>query len=96
MWQKREDNLGVFCHRQEGTLGHLFFTCPHVKTMWEEFCFTYREFITGELSFENIINSQLDTTGHIVNFLTIVLKQYIHITRCQQELPGYFNFKENI
>ena len=104
-WGIKESDSCSFCSLARETIRHLFVECCYVKNLWAEVIkFIKREFDHDIVmpNFEQVIFNQLCTskTLQVVNFICLVIKQYIYKQRClkkslnMHELIRYiFSFK---
>ena len=84
-WKMRETNLCSFCNTAKETYGHLFYECTEVKPMWGVISDLATSMCDVVFNFnkENVLlNNVIDNICHVVNFLCLILKQYIYRKRC--------------
>ena len=86
-WGIIESELCTFCNEQPETIIHLLVHCTKVKTMWDHFkeysSRKYAKYV--ELTEEKIItNVFCKPRNHVVNFIGLLLKQYIYSKRCMK------------
>ena len=71
------------------TIDHLFFSRIKVQPLLEmlhEIC-RNNDIVTNEHWLAFIFNYSHENPKHIINFVTIFLKQYIYACRCQGRIP---------
>ena len=99
-WHMTDTNLCSFCQRSKETVVHLLYECPLVYPLWEEFAtFIKKDFKVEvtELSAKLIITNQLmPRKGSIVNFLCLVLKQYVYAKRCMGQQPNFTEYRRKV
>ena len=89
----------TFCEREVETITHLLYLCPFSSNIWEgllgEWGTCTPLALTWEL--ENVvINNIVSRIGHILNLLTVVVKQYIYRCRCENKIPTFVGAKNVI
>ena len=85
-WGLKASNMCSFCKQEIETIPHLMSLCPHVRILWQELT----RYVQGrygqiemEISTEAIIANRITgKVNHIVNFMCLLLKQYIYSQKC--------------
>ena len=105
-WQIVASELCTFCRREPETIIHLLYYCPEIKKLWEQiFIYIKERFNVSklEISAATVINNKLiKGNPSAVNFVCLVVKQYIYRQRCQKkdiciyELKSYIRKIESI
>ena len=105
-WGLSETEDCSFCHCRRESVSHLLFYCEHAKNMWLSFAaYVNRKYqiqidVTDieKVLFSNLVSKR----SHVINFLCIIIKQYIYRQKCQQkalsfsEVKGVFNSIQNV
>ena len=93
-WKLTDCPLCMFCKNTEEDIVHCLITCERVKPLWIKlFKFLENLDIETNQSIESILlNDVHENSAHIVNFCTLLLKQYIYKKRCQKKVPSYEQF----
>ena len=88
-WGMRSDNLCSFCVEERETVKHVFYRCGEVQKLWS----TMTTFMSGfetkkdqmKMSAKNVLLNSVvkEPRGHIINFITVVVKTYIYGQRCK-------------
>ena len=88
-WGKRENPLCTFCENSIETTTHLLVECTYSNKIWSELVqLCNNEEITTDFSVENIIVNLLhENANHIVNYIVLIIKQYLYRKRCQGRKP---------
>ena len=84
---KDSDNCTFGCEERE-TLVHLFWQCLHIAPLIKWLSAKH----TQEIKFEDFIISNFETEA--INSLSLLMKNYIYITRCQENVPTIEAFKQ--
>ena len=88
-WGLVDSNLCSLCQLVVESPAHLLFECTYVKGIWEEAERIMRQRIGNRDMRLNTVNVIFDSVtpkkGHIVNFICLVVKQYIYRQRCLNE-----------
>ena len=100
-WKIKECEMCSFCGLEKETLCHLFANCREVVDMWGSFIeYVKQKFNVTELVMteKNILLNQVvqQTKYHVVNFLCLVVKQYIYSQRCFNEKLNWQHAKAAI
>lgn len=102
LWKLLDNDKCTFCKIEMEHTMHLFLQCMHVKKIWEHlenFISVQNPELTPVLdwSSENIIfNLVHPKSGHVVNFLVLITKQYIYRCRCLLITLEFSNLKKEI
>ena len=79
-----------FCNHVSETVVHILFECPKVQALLvllRDMCIKCSQ--PHDWSYVDYIMSDLSTKKyHIVNFISIFLKQYLYRCRCQKKQPN--------
>ena len=89
--------LCSFCHLEAETVKHVLFECKYVKCLWTALhkWISYFFEIPVDLNYEIVIlNTYMGKQKLMINFLILVLKQYIYASKCAGEKP-LFNIYTN-
>ena len=96
-WKLRDSELCSFCGQYKETLSHLFVFCEKIQPLWLQFENFVKLFNSDEMdiSTTNILWSCLvHKKGHVINFMSLVLKQYIYRQRCMKSPLNFCEFKQ--
>ena len=100
--QLEEWNLGEkwcsFCKSEVETYEHLFIKCKFVEPLWLFLLELAKENnIVIEVTFANILcNDVHENVNHVLNFMALMLKQYIYKKRCAGDKPVVQSFRKMI
>ena len=86
-WNKRTDKLCSLCGSHEESYIHLFFMCNHVNQLWE-WVKEFGQQLGEEVHLEKrniIFNRIANNPQHVINFVCLIVKQYIYKQRCLGE-----------
>ena len=100
-WKIVESSKCDFCQEKQDTV-HLMFSCNRVQIIWKKFrelldkCTTINvnEFMFTENTV--ILNTVHSKPGHIVNYLTLIIKQHIYFCKCTKKLPKFHDIVNKI
>ena len=87
-WGLVDTNLCSFCKIEKETLSHLFFQCNIVYQIWVQMeAYFVRKFgVQIEMNLLNVLlNRVCPIKSHVVNFICLIIKQYIYKQRCLKE-----------
>ena len=85
-WNIMASNLCSFCHQEKESVSHMLWSCPVVRDLWEG----VQEFIQNRfgpvqlnMTIENVlVNKIYRKMGHAINFICLIVKQFIYSQRC--------------
>ena len=87
-WGKVSSTTCEYCYKEKQTISHLMYTCEKVQKIWKKLV-NFMEKCTEinvnelELNLENVFLNKLHAKPtHIVNFITLIVKQYIYCCKC--------------
>lgn len=93
------DNLCSFCHKEEETYKHIFYTCDFARKVWGK-CSTFFEYVDlQQLSWEEIFfGIELPDKGkaQLVNHVIILVKKLLFLGRKNKTPPTEFFIKRSI
>ena len=84
-----------FCDEEDETVLHLLLNCKKIKGIWENFVKHYQNAYSISISIDaiSVVTSYVTAKkGHIVNVLSLFLKQYIYRCRCLNQTVVFDNF----
>ena len=92
-WKLIPSNLCTFCHEFEETVSHLFCKCSVIIPLWKDLA----EYIKNKYGLdvpywdsEKVLFNNLSAQKtHIVNFLCLLLKQFIYSKRCLKQAISF-------
>ena len=95
-WRIIYTPLCSFCKKQIETTQNLFFDCERVQAIWQEltsFIFSlYQEECT--VTYKNVIFNEISTNKRLViNFMCLIVKQYVYKKRCTKKPLNFFEVK---
>ena len=88
-----------FCNMYPETLRHIFLDCEAVQPLWKEAAtfFGTFEWCDTTISFKNVVlNTISEKCGSVLNFLCLLLKQFIYAQRCLGRIPYISDFKQYV
>ena len=100
-WDISTNELCYFCENEKETVLHLLFSCPEVQKMWREFIQLIRD-RHGEIEIiispaSVLLNTITENTKYrVVNFMCLIVKQYIYSQRCLKSNLNIFGLKRHI
>ena len=84
MWGVQDSAICTFCETEVETIVHILYECEKLRPLIEivhEMCINNN--LTVNISLENfLLNCMHDNAYHIVNLITLIIKQYIYRNRC--------------
>ena len=91
-WGRAGSNACSFCNLKKETVVHMLVECHYTRELWtnvwEEVKEKYPCDLQLSLSVENIMcDKVVQQTGHLYNFICLLVKQYIYRQRCLGEIP---------
>ena len=97
-WGKTDDALCNFCKKENESVPHVLYDCMYARRLIEVLVkLAHENDITLELTRENNLLYQIvPKTNHVMNYLVIVLKQYLYRNCCQQLTPNKQNFQKEV
>ena len=99
-WNILQTSNCTFCGQEPESLIHLFCTCPYIHDLWTQIKGFLSEKCRGkriELSPTTIVMNSLTTPPrHIVNFICIIVKQYIYCQRCFKKSVTFNDVRSKI
>ena len=92
-WGIISSNLCSFCHSEQETLIHLFYSCTLIQELWDKVIrYLGQRFAIQTVIFtaKNVmLNRIIPCKSSIGNFICLVTKQFIYKQRCLKK-PAYF------
>ena len=98
-WGIREDNLCSFCREEAEDPAHFFYRCEEVKNLWGRATPFFKTFqdVDLDLTLENVMcNKLVCKTSSIINFLCLVFKHYLYVTRCKGDRLNLYDLKRYV
>ena len=98
-------NINIASKSVPESLVHMMWYCPQVQEIWREMGTWLKERFGGrdlKLDLTNIVLNKISTKRDAVNFICLIVKQYIYRQRCLKkclninELRNYISYTENI
>ena len=85
-WKMNQTDRCTFCDRSRESYEHLFVRCKKVKDLWLEFENFVKIYSSEVIHFDvdTVLWNRLiiDKPSHIINFLCLIMKQYVYRQRC--------------
>ena len=84
-WNIRINDLCYYCNQETETLVHLMCKCDVINILWRDFSrYAYDRFeIEINIEPRNIILNKVVQTGYqVLNFMCLIIKQFIYRQRC--------------
>ena len=97
-WKIKKSYQCIYCGKLED-IKHLLYSCSYVTEIWQKWIryVQMRYQIRLEFTFETIIvNTFVEPTKHIVNFLGLILKQLIYRYNCKEEKLRFEDFLNEV
>ena len=90
-WKKTPTNICNLCNISKQDIVHLMFSCVKVRPIWNRLqALFWRAQIVCTFEPESIIfNTSHEDTLHIVNKITLIVKQFIYRCKCQDTEPSF-------
>ena len=86
-----------FCNEELQTSEHLFFNCHITQRLWHKLKCLFVMDDTLSWDLESCMASTIaQNPNHVVNMLSIVLKQYVHACKCLKNTPNIRIFQQEI
>ena len=87
-----DEKICTFCLREEETIVHLLFECEYVQPLLiflRDLCLESKQ--QHDWNYVDFLMSDIgNTKEHILNFVSVFIKQYIYRCRCQIKKPMLF------
>ena len=97
-WKIKNQDVCSFCGEVQEDILHVLYNCKYVNPLVQ--CFyelVEGIFPTAERNAINFILNDFSATKiHVINFIGIVLKQYIYRCRCENKKPSWRRFEDEI
>ena len=93
-WRKRNDDICTFCKTHSEDLFHSLLYCKYSKRIWKALNDIIQIDITETDLSSFICNSS--SSEDVINFIVIIIKQYLYRNRCQGKLPNITGAKREI
>ena len=87
-WHKLETDRCTFCGKERETMLHVFYECEELMEILEffnELC--VKESVDSPSRIAFVFNRIHDDCNHVLNWICIVLKQFIYKRRCGKQKP---------
>ena len=87
-WKIKDKNECEYCNEKQ-TAVHLFVHCTVAKSIWarlSNFLMVENSIWNDQNIMENLVHQK---PTHIINFIVLVVKQYIYRCKCQENIPNY-------
>ena len=99
-WGMLESSKCSLCREEEETMLHMFVECKEITPVWAEL----NQYLCDKYSLHNInmsskcviLNQLVEPKYHVVNFICLLLKQYIYRKRCLKEKISFQAFKAHV
>ena len=100
-WKIKDSKICELCKTEPQNIEHLLWNCVIVRKIWTELenYFNDECNLTNVLTinFPNIVYNQIHPKkGHVTNFITLVVKQFIYRCKCLQMIPTFRQILEEI
>ncbi|XP_077863933.1 uncharacterized protein LOC144348547 [Saccoglossus kowalevskii] len=92
-----ENALCTFCQKEDETLVHLFCECSYVKFFWENFFMLWGNKLKMQhrpKQWQIILGDP--EVSCLVNFLILLGKRFVYISKCKQNKPDFIDFKRYV
>ena len=88
-WNKVESQSCEYCKTAKQSTRHLLFDCPKsALKMWHKLLFLFQTCLCGPILLLRMapgnlfIGNVVENPGHIINFITLLMKQYLYAQKC--------------
>ena len=91
-WDHIVSPLCTFCNSQPETLLHLFTECVVISRLWTCVHRMCNYFLEIDVNFDPeliMLNSYKGKSSQLINFLIVVVKQFIYASKCLQTSPDF-------
>ena len=98
-WDSNVSPYCSFCNEQTETILHILVKCPIVSALWKNLarCMQYFLQVKWEPTPVNIIlNNDSSKEKLLINFMIIVMKQYIYSCKCLGDNPTYEGYMQKL
>ena len=97
-WDPNCSTKCSFCNVEEETYCHLFYTCAKTRELWtrieNSICCTGNNI---NITPVNVILNQISSNKKdVMNFICLLLKQYVYRCRCMREQLSFIQFKQHV
>ena len=90
-WGLSNNSLCTFCASADETFCHTLWSCKFVRPLWKWFEHIVNNDRANTVNIKNIIQCRIhETDSNILNFIAIVISQFIYKHRCNNETPNVF------
>ena len=98
-WGIKSNNYCTYCELVKETPLHLLAECKITKEIWvqvEQLCKEYSD-ENVNISPQTIITNKIhETSGHLFNFIALVVKSYLYTVRCKSKLPNIIEIRKYV
>ena len=88
----------TFCHEVPETVCHMLYDCNVVYALWQDFVTyvleTYK--LRVNLSVVNVMLNEVAPKGSVINFLCLIIKQYVYSQRCLKKELSFYEIKSRL
>ena len=95
-WYKiKDNNYCTFCEKEQETILHLFYSCPHVQRLWTYVKSLHSNF--NDLDAQAVLfNTVRSNPKFVENCITLIAKFYIYNSRCMKQELSIYALKQAI
>ena len=92
-WKKTKSKVCDFCKKLDQTVPHMLIECEVVQKIWQEFKTFCNKCINTNMSIlrfqkkEIMLNLVHPKPCNVVNFMALIIKQYLFYSKCNQSIP---------
>ncbi len=98
LWNLSDTDKCYFCTDNIETITHLFYECQIIHAFWEEVCDLLQPCIDirPALNLRNVILGTDFEDNHTINYVMLMVKRYIYVTKCKNEMLSIISFKNTV
>ncbi len=93
-YKLRENNMCTFCRLETENIEHLFYTCIHVRRLWNQVQLWYNDIESGTMLDKTTIF--LGAENSLLHTVVMTAKRYIFACKCIEMLPTFCGFRNRL
>ena len=96
-WSLSTNEQCHFCKQYKETVSHMLFYCESVQPLWEkviEYVHSLYNIVIHHNVQSVIMNTWVNGSGHVANFLCLLVKQYIYSQHCLNKPLSWAGLRE--
>ena len=98
-WAEGVSNKCMFCKESVETIKHSLVDCKAITTLWVKLNKICKYFFDINLEMNSeliILNNYMGHHKEIINFMILVMKQYIYCQKCFETIPTFSSYMEKL